>query len=375
MEALDVLLLFIPLFFGMAILAAVASERVVYRSGVVGPVPSLLLVLPVLFYGLYTVGMRPLAAGNDTARYVMTYGNLDGFRSAFITGVTYFGNTELLWWPLQSVLKPMLSIRGWLIANFVLVFGSAFLYYRLEAKAYKLSAGIFALVFMTFFLVYSGNIMRQALAIPIGALGFGMFMRRRYLLAAVLALLSIGLHWSLIVILVLPLLKLPIFKKNFVYVLVPVSAAALSPFSVEIVGWVVNILGLPEISSKFDLYFAGGRQSHVAAIWMTANFWICSTVSLAFLFFCKPDQYESQSLHKYVLLFLTLILLGVENADFSERYLPFILFVLPLMIGALVDRIRLPAVAKNLVFFGFFLSLAMLVFTAASSQYTLGYSL
>lgn len=375
MDTLEVLLVFMPLLLGMAIITVAAGNRVAYRSGVDGALPLLLLVAPVLFYSLYVVGMRPLTAGNDTARYVMTYRSLDGIGSAFITGVRYFGNTELLWWPLQGLLNPLLSVRGWLVANFIFVFGSTLIYYRVEAKAYKLSAATFALVFLTFFLVYSGNIMRQALAIPIGALAFSMLMRRRYLLAVALACLSIGLHWSSIVLLAAPLLKLPVFRRNFIYILLPVAAAALSPFSVEIVGWVVNLLGLPEISSKFDLYFSGGRQSHVTAIWMTANFWICSVISLAFLFICKPDQYESQSLHKYVLLFLVLILIGVQNADFSERYLPFLLFVLPLMIGTLVDRLRLPAVAKNSLFFGFFLVLALLVFTATSSQYTLGYSL
>ncbi|MEN5220550.1 EpsG family protein [Stenotrophomonas sp. TWI602] len=335
----------------------------------------LLLVAPVFIYGFSLVAMRSLDAGNDTPRYVSTYNQLNGLSTSVSVGIRTYGNTEFLWWPLQSVIKPFLSPRGWLITNYLLVFYFVGMYYKKSARTLGVNAQVFALVFLTFFLIYSGNIMRQALAVPIGALGFWLFYQRRFLFASLAIAISIGLHWSCLVFLTAPALLLPFFNRDRVYLLIPLLSLALSILSSQIIGDLVNALGVAQISDKFNLYFSADHQSHIGAVWKTANFWICTLSSFTFLLVSKPSLHADKSIHIYSLLFLSLVLFGVNTADFSERYIPFLLLVLPLQIAAIINSVNAPAVIKSLAYFGFFLVLAGLVFFAESSQYTLGYTI
>ncbi|NWO08671.1 MAG: hypothetical protein HLX50_24090, partial [Alteromonadaceae bacterium] len=116
-----------------------------------------LLVLPAFFFGLYLAGLRPLDAGFDTANYLKAWEALDGFWSARGTGASHYGNTELLWWPLQSLFRGFVSAQGWLVLNYILVFVAVFCAYRALCRYYSVNPLIFPLVFLTYYLVYSGN--------------------------------------------------------------------------------------------------------------------------------------------------------------------------------------------------------------------------
>lgn len=364
--------------FGTMLLCVLSANRTAYAAnqGASGRLLlHTLLVLPIFALGFYLVAMRPMDAGNDTARYLRTYSQLDGAISSVAVGARHFGNTEFLWWPLQSLLKHFFSERGWLAANYVLVFGLIALYYRKATSPFRIAPEVFALVFLTFFLVYSGNVMRQVLAAPIGALGFHLALHRRFAGAAALIAASIGLHWSCIVFAAAPIMLLRIFDRNAVYFALPPLALAFSALSTTIIGDLVSALNIPGISQKFELYFLSDHESHVGVVWKTANFWICSVSSLAFLFICRPSQYEDKSLHKYTLLFITLVLFGINTADFSERYIPLLLMVTPLHAILIVEKLKLPNTIKNALVFGSSLALATLILLAESTQYTLGYSL
>ena len=371
------LLLSLPILFGTMLMCISAGDRPAYVATNRSSrhlLKLVLLVLPIFAYGFYLVAMRPLDAGNDTARYIRTYNQLNGIVSSVAVGARFFGNTELLWWPLQSLLKLLLSSRGWLIANYLLVFAFTAMYYKRAAKPLKLAPEIFALVFLTFFLVYSGNIMRQALAAPIGAIGFYLALERRFLRAAVLIAISVGLHWSSIVFVAAPLLLLRVFDRDGIYFALPPMALAFSALSSTVIGDLVSALNIPGISEKFELYFSLDHQSHVGVVWKTANFWICSVSSIAFLIVARASKQEDKRLHKYTLLFVSLVFFGINTADFSERYIPLLLLVLPLQIALLVDRLSVPSAVKNMIVFGSFVLLATLVLFAESSQYTLGYT-
>ncbi len=363
---------------GTILLCVLSANRTVYAAGQ-GPGSRVLLrtllVLPIFVLGFYLVAMRPMDAGNDTARYLRTYSQLDGVMSSVALGARYFGNTELLWWPLQSLLKHFFSERSWLAINYILVFGFVALYYRKATAPLRIAPEVFALVFLTFFLVYSGNVMRQALAAPIGALGFHLALQRRFTAAAALIAASIGLHWSCIVFAAAPIMLLRIFDRSAIYFILPPTALAFSALSTTIIGDLVSALNIPGISQKFELYFLSGHESHVGLVWKTANFWICSASSLVFLLICRPSQYEDKSLHKYTLLFFTLVLFGINTADFSERYIPLLLMVTPLHTIMVVDALKLPSAIKNALVFGSSLALGTLILLTESSQYTLGYSL
>ncbi|WP_434212110.1 EpsG family protein [[Pseudomonas] boreopolis] len=375
MEPEVILAISLPIFLGASCIFLSHKNMVVFHRHGKGQTALLLffVVLPIFIYGLYLVGFRPETAGNDTPRYVATYRNLSGFHNARDVGNSYYGNSELLLWPFQSLFKPFLSVRGWLIANYCLVFFLVYVYYRRVGKSLHLASSIFALVFMTFFLVYAGNTMRQVLAIPIGALGFHLY-RRGNVLAAILTLcVAIGFHWSATVLILAPIFSLGLFRRDKIYFLVPPLAALASTVLYDVIGTLVHVLNIAAFTDRFDLYFAEGHISHVGQVWKTTNFWICSLTSFVFLLVCRPSRYDDKSLHQFTLLFLTLMLFGMSNADFSERYMPYILLVVPFQVAMIIDRLPIASFIKNAIFLGFFLILAVLVFSSQSSQRTLGY--
>lgn len=378
MNVEELALICMPVVFGSLLLCLFAGKAPVYTcndgAGRGAPLP-LLLALPIFFYGFILVAMRPLDAGNDTVGYISTYNQLDGIASSWRIGALNYGNTEILWWPLQSVLRNVLSPRAWLIANYFFVFVLTALFYRTAARPSGIRSGIFALAFLTFFLVYTGNIMRQALAAPIGALGFFLFFERRIVIAGSLVALAIGLHWSSIVFLAAPLFALRLFNKDGIYLCLPVLALAASVLSSSVIGHIVGLLGIPGITEKFTLYFQQGHQSHIEAIWKTANFWICTASSTAFLLMDRPSRSESQALHKFTLLLLSLVLFGINSADFSERYMPYLLLIVPLQAALVAMRLRASQTIRNFAYIGFFLLIGALVLLAKSSQHTLGYAL
>ncbi len=368
----------IPVIFGSFMLCLCAGRSPLYarNEGTGRGAPLFpLLVLPVFFYGFVLVAMRPLDAGNDTVGYISTYNKLDHIADAWNVGASIYGNTEILWWPLQNVLRYFLSPRAWLIANYLFVFALAALFYGVTARPFGIHAGLFALAFLTFFLVYTGNIMRQALATPIGALGLFLFFERRFLRASMLITVAIGLHWSSIIFLAAPLFTLRVFDRDGVYLGLPLLALATSTLSSSLIGHVVSLLGIPGISDKFILYFLQGHQSHIEAIWKTANFWICTVSSAAFLLIDRPSRSITRALHKFTLLLLSLVLFGISSADFSERYMPYLLLIFPLQGALIARRLRAPQTIRNFAFIGLFLLIGALVLLAKSSQYTLGYSL
>ena len=109
-------------------------------------------------------------------------------------------------------------------------------------------------------------------------------------------------------------------------------------------------------------------------VWETFNFWLCVIISFLFLIVCNPVRYRERILYSYVLLFLSLILFGVHIPDFSERFFPAILLVIPLMVVLLISRLKLPALVANFSYLLFFILMGVLVFLNQSAQQTLGYT-
>ena len=89
----------------------------------------------------------------------------------------------------------------------------------------------------------------------------------------------------------------------------------------------------------------------------------------------RPSRSESQALHKFTLLLLSLVLFGINSADFSERYMPYLLLIVPLQAALVAMRLRASQTIRNFAYIGFFLLIGALVLLAKSSQHTLGYAL
>lgn len=367
---------FIPLLIAWTtILFATPSKYLAIGGKTATPLLILLCVIPVFVYGIVFIGLRPEDAGFDTHNYIKTYKNLGSPLSAYENGKIWFGNSELLWWPIQSLFSAFLSPQNWLLINYFISFFLVFCVYKRISKFYGITSTIFPLVFLTFYFVFSGNAMRQAISLPIGIVAFFMFFEKKYTHWLTLALLATFLHWSSIIFFLAPMFRLRIFEKDYIYLALPIFALLISTLSRELVEILTNTLGLAALTEKRDLYFAADKVAHFGQIWETLNFWLCVTTSFGFLFLCSPSRYQSNAMQAYVSFFLSLILFGIGVADFAERYLPAIMMLIPAMAALAINRLSVSAPTKNFIFLFGFLALGLAVFLNKSAAITLGYQI
>lgn len=329
-------------------------------------------LVPIFIYGLFFIAFRPLDAGFDTARYVEAYLSLSDVFSARSTGASVYGNTELLWWPFQTIFSEWLGGRGWLVANYIMVFLLVFWAYIPLGRKYEVSPLIFSLVFLTYFFVYSGNAMRQAVALPFALIAFFSLFDKKYFKFLLFAVIAIGFHWSAIVFLFAPVIRLRLFNTRLALLLAPLGLLLLSVFFSEIARLFVDLVGIPDLRVKYELYFEGGRISHVGPVWTKLNFWLCILLSLLFLIANKAEK-QDLALHAYVSFVLGLIFFGVSISDFSERFFPAIFIVSPIMVVLILRRFKLPKVVSEGMFYLLFLTMGFMVFANSSAQETLGY--
>lgn len=366
------MILIVPLLSFSAYLIILSNRDAFDRKN--GQAPFFFIALPIFLFGFFYVGLRPLDAGFDTPNYVKTYLALEGILTARETGIAQYGNTEFLWWPIQSLFKPFLGAREWLVFNYTITFITTFFSYRVICKNSPISPWIFALAFLSYYLVYSGNTIRQAIAIPFATIAFFLFFDRKFLVATLTAFFAIGLHWSSIFVLLGPIMKLTPLRKKVVLLALPVLALASSAFFIDLTGWGIRHLGIPELQVKYDLYFSGLRDSHIGPVWKTLNFWICTLVPFLFLSLYKPANHECTRIHAYTSFLLSFILAGINTPDFSERFFPAMLFIMPLITALTLREIKPPRVISNIaLLFGFFL-LGLLTLMTGSAQKTLGYT-
>lgn len=331
------------------------------------------IALPaVLLFAFVLVALRPEHAGYDTAHYIEAYEGLGSVAGAFHDGKAIYGNTELLWWPIQALLRPLLDSRSWLVVNFIAVCLLTFTFYRKAAPTQGVSSALFFLVFLTFYLVYTGNAMRQAAALPVAGIAVFFAAERRYVPWLICTAVSVGLHWSTAVVLAAPLVHLGALNKDRTYIYVLCAALLFSPLLGKVLALGVTAVSHEGLSHKYDLYFDGGRTSHIAAVWKTLNFWLCTVVGILFLMLKRPSCSSDRTLHFYVLLFLSLSFLGISSPDFAERYLPALLLVLPLLVASLIMSAPAPTALRNITLLFGFLGMGVLITMNESARITLG---
>lgn len=372
---LNALSVFLPLFaLTCALILIKNDKRITTPSQKNEVLLTFFCVIPILIYGLVFVGFRPETAGFDTPIYIRAYKNIGNIFEAHSKGVYWYGNTELLWWPIQSIFGHIFNTRSWLVLNYLLTCLAIYTAYKTLVKHYNICALIFPLVLFTYYFVYMGNGIRQALALPIALSAIVIFSEKKYLKAALLMFLAIGLHWSSILFLLIPAFRISLIKRDWVYLVIPFIALALSALFGSTAGWAINLLGIDALSTKHDLYFASDRESHVGVVWKTLNFWVCAISTLAFLTICKPSKYASNVLHCYLTFFISIIFFGINIADFSERYMPAILLTLPITAALMLEELNIRPFTKNALLLMGFLLMGMAVFFNKSAQATLGYT-
>lgn len=298
------------------------------RDGFAHRLVTLFLFAVAASYVVYIAGYRDLTAGFDTASYVRAYSAITDLSSAHAVGVDVFGSTELLFWPLQALIKSAgFSSRAWLV---VMCLGSLSLMavaYRFMASSYGLNWVVVVLVVFTYELVYMGNAMRQMVAFPVGIISVAFLSDRRFVLALLCYLTAVGLHWSSAVFIFAPLFWMSAFSGRrfvIVYLAAVLFLAQFATFGLlEVVTWYFEPL-----RSKVEHYSVA--ESHIAAVYLTANFWICVASLLVVVFFLN-DYLPSRVFFSCFLLFSTLMLIGIHLPDFSERYMAQLLFFVPLV--------------------------------------------
>ena len=328
------------------------------------------LTLPPLIVGFYFIALRPFDAGGDTVTYLSSYNRIHSPLTA--TSDSGYG-TELLFWPVQALMKPFLDEREWLIANYLIVLSLTYIAYKKLTDKTPISPLLFSLVFLTFFAVYAGNAMRQIYSIPLGLLAFHYCYKKNYIYFLIFAALSIAFHWSAVIILASPLFtKIP--NKKSYYIGIPIAALACSSLISPFVEFVTNLAGLDWLSDKSNLYLKGGRVSHIEAVWKTVNFSLCVLIYLSLLFTNTIVDKNHQNISKFLLMFFSLMLFAITNPDISERYMVWFLFLVPLAVAVLTTKIKITLVLKNQFFLILFILMAALVFTRESATATLGIS-
>jgi len=322
--------------------------------------------LPPLILGLYFIGFRPFNAGGDTVAYLSAFGRISNPLTATVDA--HYG-TEILFWPTQALLKAFLDDRGWLVTNYLVIASLTYIAYKKTLKDTKLSPLIFALAFTTFFAVYTGNAMRQVYSIPIGLLAFHYFYQKETQKFLIFSVLATCFHWSAVIVFLYPIFaKVP--NKTKYYIALPALAFVSSPLISIFIDTLASVTGFSWLIEKTNLYFKGGRISHIGAVWETTNFWLCIAIYAGLLITNSIKSYEKIS--KYLLMILSLMLFSISNPDVSERYMVWFVFSVPISVAIILSTIKIPAAARNSVYSLLFLAMAVLVFTRASAVETLG---
>lgn len=341
---------------------------------------SLLTFAVIVFFylfGSYFIGFRPLDAGYDTPNYVRAFREIGDFFSAREVGIGIFGNTEFLFWPVQSLLKFFVSEpQAWLLLQYSIVFLLSGLSYLFLTKETPAPAYLFVLVLLTFDLIYFGNAIRQMLAFPIGLISLYFFNKKKYLYYALLVLLSTGLHWSSLIFLLAPVFLYAFYPRRLFLLLFYISLPVLSMILIEIFYSAFLFLGIDLIANKFELYL--NRESHLGSVYTLLNFWFCVFFAAIVIVFNDTFKQYRVLYITHSLLF-TLILAGASVADFSERLLPLYIFLTPMVLYIFVFHIiplkhdLLSKWALSISYVVFFIVLGLFVLQNESARITLAY--
>lgn len=332
-----------------------------------------------IFYllGSYFIGLRSLDAGFDTPSYVRSFLEIDDIFSAREVGINTFGNTELLYWPVQSFLKNFIpDPQSWLFLQYSITFLFISLSYKYLVKDTFVPMFIFVFVLLTFDLVYFGNALRQGLAFPIGVISIYFFIHRKYFTYLLLVFLSISLHWSSLIFLLAPLFQLILNQKRLFLLLFYLVLPILSFSIINIAYHLSQFLGIDVLVIKFELYLH--RETHFGSLYSLVNFWYCIFfASLVVLFNNVFKQYRM--LYLLHTLFLSLILIGVSVPDLSERFLYSYIFLTPMITYIFIFKILplkqdvLNIFLLSISYILFFILLGFFVLRNESARITLAY--
>lgn len=254
---------------------------------------------PPLIFGFHYIALKPFSAGGDTYEYLKSFSQISSPLTATVDA--NYG-PELFFWPLQALIKLVFDARGWYCAHFLIVTTLYYFSYRSLTEKTRITAFIFPLIFLTYFVVYGANAMRQVYSIPLGIIAFHFAYSRQYIRFLIFSGLSVAFHWSAFVIILAPaILMLP--NRAYIYVLLPILALLASYLVEPIAVFLLWLTGFGWLQEKVNAYVHGVRVSHIQSIWLTLNFWLCVFLYLALLVFRVLSEIRYEKVMKYLLLF------------------------------------------------------------------------
>lgn len=329
----------------------------------------LLIVGAPLAIAFVLVALRPLAPpAGDTTAYVRTFVRLPTSPDAWEAGKSYFGNSEFLFWRLQGLLAQWADARMFLVLNFVAVVVATALCYRALTRHWSSTAWVaFALVFLTYFTVYSGNGMRQALAIPVAVLAARLLWERAWLKGAALLAVAAGLHWAAVVGLVVVAVRaLPLTR--LVVLGIPLAAYLAST---QLSSLVLSRLGETALSERADVY--GATIESTADSRTSVNLLIVVALYLALALRQRPVHDGDKFIRASALLFMTLVAATLPLNEVWVRFLVNLMFLTPAMAIACVRATSLPPRVRSAALALGFTLLCGAWLVSGSAQLTLGY--
>ncbi|VVO71341.1 hypothetical protein PS862_01353 [Pseudomonas fluorescens] len=361
--------LVIYLLFSWSISALLHKDKSIIEKDRIANFHKLLFFsIPALAVGFYFVALRPFNAGGDTVPYILAYNRISSPLTA--TQYAMYGN-ELLFWPVQAIIKNFVEVRGWLISNYLIIALLSFFSYKKVTQHTKISPFLFALVFMTFFSVYTGNAMRQVYAVPLGLMAFYYCFQKNYFKYLLLLAAAIFFHWSAVIFLLSPLFsRLP--NKLKYYIAIPIIAVLSSFLLTNITHLLADLTGFEWFTFKENIYINGGRVSHIEEVWKTFNFWLCILMYLSLVLTRIVLVEEFQNITKYLLMFISIMLFTVGSPDISERYMVSFIFLTPLITAIIIQKVKIDSTSKSFLYAILFLLMAGLVYTRPSAIVTLG---
>lgn len=320
---------------------------------------TLFFFIPPLIMGFYFIALKPFEAGGDTARYLISFAQINNPFTA-TTDAGY--GTEFLFWPIQAVLKSFLDPREWLIAHFVIVSALNYFAYKSISRGTAINPWLFALLYITYFAVYDANAMRQAYAVPLGVIAFSYCCQRDHLKFLAYSLLAISFHWSALIILTSPFFaRIP--ARSIFYFAIPLGFLLAAPILALVIDFIIEITGFSWLQSKSEAYIKGEYTSHLTSIWLSINFW-ASVLAYTCLAITKLFWEEKHhNIAKISLMFICIMLITSNYVDISDRYMVNFMFIMPLVVVSTLTKIKINNFSKNILLITAFIAIATLVYT------------
>lgn len=328
-----------------------------------------------LFLYFNIVAFRPLDAGNDTRGYVRVFDAIDNADSAHELGAKLYGSKEFIFWRSVSCLKYFTSnSRVFIFFTSALSLLLVLLCSRKACVDYcrgelYLYPAFCLCTYYAYCLVYFGNHLRASIAIPICVLAMLLRLNGRSIFwPGVCFFVGFGMHLSTIFFVPFLFVKKAHSLHNSV-------RFRLLVFILLALAWVLGfyffkffnheLLSTEHFGLKNKLHLYINHEFNGFSIYGSVTFWFVTASVLSILVF------GLSRIHLITFYNYGLVLFTAQVPKVSERFLPFILTILPIALYVAL-RLRLGVKASVIIITILYALFGILVALTDSAAHTLG---